>query len=198
MGKIMIKNIIGFIIGVIFKYRANLLHIIIGFIIGVISSYVANQLHERRKKKKIKKEMEKRLEELKKDEFIVPGSKIIVNLSGHPMKLFEENWNKDKDPSIDINFSINEENLVEEAIRLFCLIPEDIRFRIKCGEDVIFALPGLSKLAVLLITIIHAYSGKFPVITTAIRSKDGSGFIWQKPIDLYKLRIDNRLLRIIR
>jgi hypothetical protein len=174
------------------------MQIIIGFVIGVISSFLANILYASYRRNKAKKEAEKRLQELK-NEFVTPGSKIIVNLSGHhPMELFEDNWNKDKESPVDINFgNIDESKLLDEAIRLFRLIPEDILLRIKLGEDVIFALPGLSKLAILLITIIHAYSGKFPVITTAIQSKEGKGFIWQKPIDLYKIRKDNRLLRII-
>ncbi|MEO0099227.1 MAG: CRISPR-associated protein Csx15 [candidate division WOR-3 bacterium] len=171
--------------------------IVIGIIIGVISSIIATYLYKFFERKRAEKEIKKRLKELE-DEFVTPGSKIIVNLSGHPLELFEENWNKDKEPPINIKFgNIDETRLLDEAIRLFLLIPEDIRLRIKKGEDVIFALPGLSKLANLLITIIHAYSGKFPVITTSIQSKEGKGFIWQKPIDLCKVRKDNRLLRII-
>jgi hypothetical protein len=172
------------------------MQIVLGFIIGIFSSYIATILYEYYKRNKTKREIKERLKELE-NESTTPGSKIIVNLSGHPMELFEESWQEGKEPPVDIEFgNIDESKLLDEAIRLFFSISKNILFRIKHGEDVIFALPGLSKLSNFLIVIIHAYSGKFPVITTAIQSPQGKGFIWQKPVDLYRIRKDNRLLRI--
>jgi hypothetical protein len=56
------------------------------------------------------------------------------------------------------------------------------------GDQVVVALPGLSPLAALVLTIIHGLTGSFPVIQTLIRSD--SGFIPGPQVDLQTLRND--------
>jgi len=56
------------------------------------------------------------------------------------------------------------------------------------GDQVVIALPGLSPLAALVLTIIHGLTGSFPVIQTLIRSD--SGFIPGPQVDLQTLRND--------
>ena len=56
------------------------------------------------------------------------------------------------------------------------------------GDQVVVALPGLSPLAALTITIIHGLTGTFPIIQPLIRSD--LGFVPGPQVDLQSLRND--------
>jgi len=56
------------------------------------------------------------------------------------------------------------------------------------GDKVIVALPGLSPLAALVLTIIHGLTGSFPTVQPLVRGE--SGFVPGPQIDLQTLRND--------
>jgi hypothetical protein len=120
-------------------------------------------------------------------------SDIIINLTGHPMKQFEEDWHKGK-KIIDITVgNVDLFNLDAESDRVVKMILNEVKHELNSGVPIIFAFPGMSVLTQYLIAKIHGLAGVFPLITTPV--KTGQGFVFTKPVDLQAIRTHKRFNR---
>lgn len=119
--------------------------------------------------------------------------KTIINISEHPMILFEDNWHYDK-KIIDIKVGkvdVNEPD--KESERIVDMILKDCGHQMITSMPIIYAFHGMSGLTQYLLAKIHGLSGDFPLITTAV--KTDNGWLWKKPVDLHNIRVDQRLKR---
>ncbi|WP_226679063.1 CRISPR-associated protein Csx15 [Mesobacillus jeotgali] len=139
---------------------------------------------------KLRRYYKRRIKELESS--VSDEAVYVINMSGHPMTNSSGNWLNGK-MVIDVNYgNIHDmHNLEEEANNVMAQLSDQILNQIRHGKPVIYALPGMSILAQVLITKIHAISGSFPIITYA--TKDGSsGFVWKEPMDLHIYRTNSR------
>ena len=125
----------------------------------------------------------------------------VINLSGHPITEHSrsvDHWLKDK-KIYTIPIHVNEgqairnnEDIIKTADEALASIPKDIKQHIMRGAAVVFALPGMTSLAVALLVKIHGLQGVFPMYTFSLRDEEAKEFVWQVPMDLHKLRSDER------
>ncbi|PWI57567.1 CRISPR-associated protein Csx15 [Sulfoacidibacillus thermotolerans] len=129
------------------------------------------------------------------------NNEYVINLSGHPITEHSrsvDHWLKDK-KIYTIPVHVNEgqairnsEDVIKAAEEALASIPKEIKQHIMRGAAVVFALPGMTSLAIALLVKIHGLQGVFPMYTFSLRDEEAKEFVWQVPMDLHKLRSDER------
>lgn len=164
-----------------------LLSSIFGLIGGIVM--VVSGIQFFRLRRLLKKKM-KELMQPKAD------AEMVINLSGHPMKLSQNDWLVGKHViDVPVGNISDISSLEEEASTILSMLDKGTVKDMSYGMPIVFALPGMSSLTQLLVPKLHAIIGKFPIVTYAMTTSDG--WVWQEPIDLQIVRTNTRLARPI-
>ena len=125
----------------------------------------------------------------------VKGTPVVLNLTGHPISSFQDDWGRDVEQvQVACTVPVNDgQEVVEKYFRdLISDLPSDIRSRVMAGDSsIVWAIPNMCSGEFL--AVLHGMSGQFPKITRSFRTKEGT-FVWLKPRDLQSLRLETRFV----
>jgi len=119
--------------------------------------------------------------------------KMLVNFSGHPLpEAAQKSLGKKYEivdyevPNLDVTSS---KALVNSTISLMATFVGEHSAKIKTGDfEIVF--PGLSPVAIMVLTTLHGFSGHFPKFRWTYRTDNG--FAVSEALDLQKIRLDAR------
>ena len=121
---------------------------------------------------------------------------LLINCSGHPAPMIDVDGNDIDLDVVDIdvpNLDIPNASFQDVAHDLMNDILDNVDKDVLMRGNFQVMLPGLTPLAVSLLTLLHGFIGHFPSVRSSVRV-DG-GFRLSDPIDLFQVRLDGRDLR---
>ena len=115
---------------------------------------------------------------------------VTLNLSGHPVP-----WSKNS-PLVGVNLDLGDPELLVDQLQLALeIMPADFYSRLRSGETVVVALPGMTPAAAAVLAILHGLTGHWPQVRWAVRGADGFEWPEQCVLDLDAVRLDARTMR---
>ncbi|MCW2279333.1 CRISPR-associated protein Csx15 [Heliophilum fasciatum] len=107
---------------------------------------------------------------------------VIVNLSGHPIALSEDNWHQGK-KIVTIHVGhVRPTHLNEEADLIVDILKPQIAYELERRMPIAFVLPGMAMLNHYLMPKIYGLLGVFPLVAVAFQTE--RGYSLRKPVNL--------------
>lgn len=120
------------------------------------------------------------------------SKQILFNLSGHPVPAGADEFevlDAGVVPNVDMTDS---QSIPTAATEIVSQLPKDVLSK---GNFTV-VLPGLTPLAVAIVTVLHGVSGGFNFrVAYSVREQDGAFRLIDQPLDLFQIRLDSRELR---